>query len=62
MGEKKHRLAIIGSGNWGSAIARIAGSNVRLHKDMFEEEVKMYVYEEEVSSIVAASENIRASN
>ncbi|CAO1624523.1 unnamed protein product [Parajaminaea phylloscopi] len=46
---KKSRLAIIGSGNWGSAIAKIAGKNVAKHPDMFEEEVKMYVYEEEIN-------------
>lgn len=47
-GKKKSRLAIIGSGNWGSAIAKIAGKNVSKHSDLFEEEVKMYVYEEEI--------------
>lgn len=45
---KPLRLAIIGSGNWGSAIARIAGENVKRYPDQFEESVKMYVYEEEI--------------
>ncbi|KAG8700883.1 glycerol-3-phosphate dehydrogenase, partial [Ceratobasidium sp. 395] len=44
----KEKVCIIGSGNWGSAIARIAGINVKEHSDMFEEEVTMYVHEEEV--------------
>ncbi|PWN24592.1 NAD-dependent glycerol-3-phosphate dehydrogenase [Jaminaea rosea] len=47
-GDKKHRLAIIGSGNWGSAIARIAGGNVSKFGNLFETEVKMYVHEEEI--------------
>lgn len=42
------RLAIIGSGNWGSAIARIAGHNVTQYPEQFQQQVKMYVHEEEV--------------
>lgn len=45
VGEEK--IAIIGSGNWGSAIARIAGQNV-FHFDQFDNEVKMWVFEEQV--------------
>ncbi|KAE8215551.1 hypothetical protein CF327_g1197 [Tilletia walkeri] len=48
MAGQKHRVAIIGSGNWGSAIARIAGLNVRRHSAEFEEEVRMYVYQEKL--------------
>jgi glycerol-3-phosphate dehydrogenase (NAD+) len=44
--EKPLRLAIIGSGNWGSAIARIAGNNLRQYPDLFVEEVRMYVHQE----------------
>lgn len=47
MAEKK-RVAIIGSGNWGSAIARIVGWNVKEKKEGFEEEIKMWVFEEKV--------------
>jgi hypothetical protein len=32
----------------GSAIARIAGHNAKKHSDLFEEEVKIWVFEEEV--------------
>lgn len=42
------RIAIIGSGNWGSTIAKIIGSNV-LENPKFEKTVKMYVYEEMVN-------------
>ncbi|UZJ52456.1 hypothetical protein CBS101457_001776 [Exobasidium rhododendri] len=44
----KHKLAIIGSGNWGSAIARIAGHNMLRYPELFEAEVKMYVHEEKI--------------
>ncbi|KAB5591112.1 Glycerol-3-phosphate dehydrogenase (NAD+) [Ceratobasidium theobromae] len=44
----KEKVCIIGSGNWGSAIARITGMNVKKHPDIFEEEITMYVHDEEV--------------
>ncbi|VDD94126.1 unnamed protein product [Enterobius vermicularis] len=42
------RVAIIGFGNWGSAIARIIGANTAKYKDYFEETVKAWVFEEKV--------------
>merc|ERR1712003_585470 len=42
MGEK---IAMVGSGNFGSALTRILGSNALRHP-VFDDEVKMYVYEE----------------
>lgn len=42
------RISIIGSGNWGSTIAKIIGSNV-LENSKFEKTIKMYVYEEIVN-------------
>jgi len=42
------KVAIVGSGNWGSAIARIIGSTVKLHNGIFDANVKMWVYEEMV--------------
>lgn len=41
------RIAIIGSGNWGSAIARLVGDNAARF-DEFETRVNMWVFEEEV--------------
>ncbi|XP_042234677.1 glycerol-3-phosphate dehydrogenase [NAD(+)], cytoplasmic-like isoform X3 [Homarus americanus] len=41
------KICILGSGNWGSAIAKIVGNNVTKF-DKFDNEVKMYVYEEMV--------------
>ena len=40
-------MAIIGSGNWGSAIAKIIGRNL-LMKEGVDPEVRMWVFEEEV--------------
>lgn len=46
-GQKK--ICIVGSGNWGSAIAKIIGENVTKHSDKFyAEAVKMWVFEEMV--------------
>lgn len=42
---KTYRVCIIGSGNWGSAIAKIVGANTWKYLD-FHDQVKMYVYEE----------------
>ncbi|MDD9140115.1 MAG: glycerol-3-phosphate dehydrogenase (NAD(+)) [Candidatus Cardinium sp.] len=39
-------VCIIGSGNWGTAIARIIGSTVRVHNSTFNETVNMWVFEE----------------
>lgn len=46
---KKHKVTIIGSGNWGSTISKIIAENTRENPDLFEEEVQMWVYEEEVT-------------
>lgn len=46
MSEKK-RVALVGSGNWGSAVARIIGKNVEQY-DTFEKTVPMWVFEEMV--------------
>ncbi|RKO90404.1 NAD-dependent glycerol-3-phosphate dehydrogenase N-terminus-domain-containing protein [Blyttiomyces helicus] len=39
------KVALIGSGNWGSAIAKIVGRNVKLNHG-FDTEVRMWVHEE----------------
>ncbi|KAL1918133.1 uncharacterized protein VTP21DRAFT_3399 [Calcarisporiella thermophila] len=43
----QHKVAIVGSGNWGSAISKIIGTNVKKQSD-FSPEVRMWVYEEEL--------------
>lgn len=47
--DKKHKVTVVGSGNWGSTIAKIVAENTKEHPDVFEEEVQMWVYEEEVA-------------
>ena len=42
------RVAIVGSGNWGMAIAKILGANVKSQKEEFETAIKMWVFEEKV--------------
>ncbi|KAK6538100.1 glycerol-3-phosphate dehydrogenase [Orbilia ellipsospora] len=57
---RKHKVAIIGSGNWGSAIAKILAENTKQHTDIFEPEVRMWVFEEDYqlpSSHAAYSES-----
>merc|ERR1719230_1270614 len=41
----KEKIAMVGSGNFGSALVRILGRNATRH-DIFDDEVKMYVHEE----------------
>ncbi|XXG94137.1 glycerol-3-phosphate dehydrogenase [Hypoxylon texense] len=48
-GSKKHKVTVIGSGNWGSTISKIVAENTKEHPDLFEEDVQMWVYEEEVT-------------
>ncbi|GAB1609383.1 glycerol-3-phosphate dehydrogenase [NAD(+)], cytoplasmic-like [Argonauta hians] len=40
------KLCIVGSGNWGSAIAKIVGETCKQKSDKFQSAVSMYVYEE----------------
>lgn len=46
--EKRHKVTVIGSGNWGSTIAKIVAENTKANPKIFEPEVQMWVYEEEV--------------
>ncbi|KAJ9157757.1 Glycerol-3-phosphate dehydrogenase [Pleurostoma richardsiae] len=46
---KRHKVTVIGSGNWGSTISKIVAENTREHPDIFEEVVQMWVHEEEVA-------------
>ncbi|KAL7267974.1 glycerol-3-phosphate dehydrogenase [Rhizina undulata] len=44
---RKHRVAVVGSGNWGSAIAKMVAENTSSHPDIFHSEVRMWVFEEQ---------------
>lgn len=45
----KHKIAVIGSGNWGTAISKIIAQNV-LNKQDFENEILMWTFEETVDN------------
>ncbi|KAL2883282.1 glycerol-3-phosphate dehydrogenase [Colletotrichum sp. CLE4] len=47
--EKKHKVTVVGSGNWGSTISKIVAENTKAFPDLFEEDVHMWVYEEDVT-------------
>ncbi|GAB1310743.1 glycerol-3-phosphate dehydrogenase [Madurella fahalii] len=44
----KHKVTVIGSGNWGTTVAKLVAESTREHPDIFEEDVQMWVYEEDV--------------
>ena len=58
----KDRVCIIGSGNWGSAIATIIGPNVIQHSTLFEPIVHMWVFEEMVPLPSSLSSSLSSSN
>uniref|UniRef100_A0A1I9G4G9 Glycerol-3-phosphate dehydrogenase [NAD(+)] n=2 Tax=Brugia TaxID=6278 RepID=A0A1I9G4G9_BRUMA len=45
------KVTLVGSGNWGSAISLIVGKNVQKYKDMFDHQVRMWVYEEIINGM-----------
>merc|ERR1711879_225297 len=49
---QKYQVAIIGSGNWGSAIAKVAGENVAQQPELFKPQVKMWMQNRDLADIV----------
>ncbi|KAL4863024.1 hypothetical protein BDV12DRAFT_178023 [Aspergillus spectabilis] len=45
---KKHQVAVIGSGNWGSTIGKILAENTCEHGSLFHPQVRMWVFEEDI--------------
>ena len=45
--DKRHKVTVIGSGNWGSAIAKIVAENALAYPQLFEPTIQMWVYEEQ---------------
>lgn len=43
------KVCLIGSGNWGSAIARIIGENTKALPDVFQKDINMWVFEEDIN-------------
>ncbi|KAK0748339.1 NAD-dependent glycerol-3-phosphate dehydrogenase N-terminus-domain-containing protein [Apiosordaria backusii] len=46
---RKHKVAVIGSGNWGTTVAKLVAESTNEHPDIFEKDVQMWVYEEKVT-------------
>ncbi|KAK6203338.1 glycerol-3-phosphate dehydrogenase [Scheffersomyces amazonensis] len=46
--EKPFKMAIIGSGNWGTCIAKIMAENTREKPEIFQREVQMWVFDEKI--------------
>lgn len=46
--EKPFKIAIIGSGNWGTAVAKLVAENTESKPEIFVPQVNMWVFEEEV--------------
>ncbi|KAJ5865079.1 Dehydrogenase multihelical [Penicillium soppii] len=59
--QQKHKITVVGSGNWGCAIAKIVAENAAANSDLFEKQVEMWVFEENVE-IPKTSKNYDASN
>ncbi|GAB5029474.1 glycerol-3-phosphate dehydrogenase (nad(+)) [Nannochloropsis oceanica] len=57
-----HKVSIVGSGNFGSAVARLLGRNVLQHPKHFETDIRMWVFEEELPDGRKLSEVINAEH
>ncbi|KAK4210306.1 glycerol-3-phosphate dehydrogenase [Rhypophila sp. PSN 637] len=47
--QQKHKVTVIGSGNWGTTVAKLVAESTAEHPDLFETDVQMWVYEEQVT-------------
>lgn len=45
--QRKHKVTIVGSGNWGTTMAKLVAENTKANPSLFEEEVQMWVFEED---------------
>lgn len=46
--EKPFKISIIGSGNWGTAVAKLVAENTKEKTDLFQAEVQMWVFQEDI--------------
>lgn len=45
---RKHKVTVIGSGNWGTTVAKLVAESASENPEIFEKDVHMWVYEEKV--------------
>ena len=45
------KVTIIGSGNWGTTIAKVVAENTAIHTHVFHKEVQMWVFEEKIDGV-----------
>ncbi|CAO2833095.1 unnamed protein product [Amaranthus hypochondriacus] len=58
---EKYKVAVIGSGNWGSVAAKLIASNT-INNNIFHDEVRMWVFDETLPSGEKLSEIINQTN
>lgn len=46
--EKPYKVCVVGSGNWGTTIAKVVAENTKEKPELFEERVDMWVFEEQI--------------
>ena len=46
--ETPFKVCIVGSGNWGTAVAKLVAENCAEKPNIFQRDVKMWVFEEEI--------------
>ncbi|KIX02253.1 glycerol-3-phosphate dehydrogenase (NAD(+)) [Rhinocladiella mackenziei CBS 650.93] len=49
MHARTHKITVVGSGNWGTAVSKIVAENAKSHSNIFEPTVNMWIFEEEVT-------------
>lgn len=59
--QRKDRIAVIGSGNWGSVAAKLVAANARIYP-YYHDEVRMWVYEEVLKTGEKLSDVINRTN
>ncbi|GCE98096.1 glycerol-3-phosphate dehydrogenase [Zygosaccharomyces mellis] len=46
--ESPYKVSVVGSGNWGTTIAKVVAENTKEKPDLFQEDVNMWVFEEQI--------------
>ncbi|GAV46644.1 hypothetical protein ZYGR_0A02370 [Zygosaccharomyces rouxii] len=46
--ENPYKVAVVGSGNWGTTIAKVVAENTKEKPELFQGRVDMWVFEEQI--------------